>query len=165
MPIAKVDGNIPFLFTDKKILNLREYYIYKYAQKDHLPHRSGKALAHIVKAYPHIHGINFDLPHVVQTAPSILGIESVGGSMFDSIPSADAIFVKNVFKDWDEEKCEQILGNCHKALPEMENSYGGKERSEKEWKRLLQKSSFSVVKMVEPPGPLSKLKIIEAIKV
>ncbi|XP_057819947.1 bergaptol O-methyltransferase-like [Cryptomeria japonica] len=51
-----------------------------------------------------------------------VGIESVGGSMFDSIPSADAIFVKNVFKDWDEEKCEQILGNCHKALPEMENS-------------------------------------------
>ncbi|XP_057819954.2 desmethylxanthohumol 6'-O-methyltransferase-like [Cryptomeria japonica] len=154
----------------------------------------GTALAHIVKVYRHIHGINYDLPHVVQTAPSIAGIENVGGSMFDSIPSADAIFVKNVFIDWDEEKCEQILGNCHKALPEngklivaenitMEGSMsnksndkvvdlvmivlanGGKERSEKEWKRLLQKSGFSVVKMVEPPGPFSKLKIIEAIKV
>ncbi|GLJ19609.1 hypothetical protein SUGI_0354840 [Cryptomeria japonica] len=154
----------------------------------------GTALAHIVKAYPHIHGINFDLPHVVQTAPSIPGIENVGGSMFASIPSADAIFVKNVLIDWDEDKCEQILGNCHKALPEngrlivaenitMEGSMsnkstdivtdlvmivvanGGKERSEKDWKRLLQKSGFSVVRMVEPPGPFSKLKIIEAIKV
>jgi hypothetical protein len=33
----------------------------------------GTALEHIVKAYPHIHGINFDLPHVVHTAPSIPG--------------------------------------------------------------------------------------------
>ncbi|GLJ19614.1 hypothetical protein SUGI_0354900 [Cryptomeria japonica] len=154
----------------------------------------GTALAHIVTAYPHIHGINYDLPHVVQSALSIAGIENVGGSMFDSIPLADAIFVKNVFVDWDEEKCEEILGNCHKALPEngklivtenitMEGSVsnksidivadlvmitlasGGKQRSEKEWKSLLQKSGFSVVKMVEPPGPFSKLKIIEAIKV
>ncbi|KAH9319702.1 hypothetical protein KI387_021471, partial [Taxus chinensis] len=54
----------------------------------------GTALQHIVKAHPHIHGINFDQPHVVQTAPSIPGIENVGGSMFDSIPSADAIFMK-----------------------------------------------------------------------
>ncbi|GLJ19608.1 hypothetical protein SUGI_0354800 [Cryptomeria japonica] len=154
----------------------------------------GTALAHIVKVYPHIHGINFDLAHLVQTAPSIPGIENVGGSMFDSIPSADAIFFKNVLIDWDEEKCEQILGNCHKALPEngrvivAENitteearpnksieivadlvmitlANGGKERSEQEWKRLLQKSGFSVIKIVGLPGLFSKLKIIEAIKV
>ncbi|GLJ19597.1 hypothetical protein SUGI_0354640 [Cryptomeria japonica] len=37
----------------------------------------GTALAHIVKAYPHIHGINFDLPHVVQTAPSIPGTSTL----------------------------------------------------------------------------------------
>ncbi|GLJ19607.1 hypothetical protein SUGI_0354760 [Cryptomeria japonica] len=52
------------------------------------------AFAHIAKAYPHIHEINFDLPHVVQTAPSVPGIENVGGRMFDSIPSIDAIFFK-----------------------------------------------------------------------
>ncbi|XP_057830896.2 caffeic acid 3-O-methyltransferase 3 isoform X2 [Cryptomeria japonica] len=55
----------------------------------------GAALGVIVKAYPHIRGINFDLHHVVQTAPSIPGIENVGGNMFESIPYGDGIFLKD----------------------------------------------------------------------
>lgn len=33
----------------------------------------GALIAQIVKAYPHIHGIDFDPPHVIATAPSISG--------------------------------------------------------------------------------------------
>lgn len=33
----------------------------------------GAAIAQIVRAFPHIHGINFDLPQVIETAPSITG--------------------------------------------------------------------------------------------
>jgi hypothetical protein len=36
----------------------------------------GAAIAQIVEAYPHIHGINFDLPHVIADAPSMSGVVS-----------------------------------------------------------------------------------------
>ena len=39
---------------------------------------TGAALAEIVKAYPHIKGINFDLPHVVATAPPYTGVTHLG---------------------------------------------------------------------------------------
>ena len=51
-------------------------------------------MAEVVKAYPHIKGVNFDLPHVVATAPAYDGVSHVGGDMFESIPYADAIFMK-----------------------------------------------------------------------
>lgn len=54
----------------------------------------GGSLSEIVRAYPHINAINFDLPHVVATAPKFDGITHVGGDMFVSIPSADAIYMK-----------------------------------------------------------------------
>jgi len=54
----------------------------------------GGSLSEIVRAYPHIKAINFDLPHVVSTAPKFDGITHVGGDMFVSIPSADAIYMK-----------------------------------------------------------------------
>ncbi|GLJ29166.1 hypothetical protein SUGI_0575060 [Cryptomeria japonica] len=68
------------------------------------------------EAYPHVRGINFDLPHVVQTAPAIPGIEHVEGNMFESIPHGDGIILKNVLHDWDDESCVKIVDNCYKAL-------------------------------------------------
>jgi hypothetical protein len=50
--------------------------------------------AEIVKAHPHIKGINFDPPDVVTTAPLHKGVSHVGGEMFDAIRNADAIFMK-----------------------------------------------------------------------
>ena len=55
---------------------------------------TGGMIAEIVKAHPHIKGTNFDLPHVVATAPIRKGVSHVGGNMFESIPKADAIFMK-----------------------------------------------------------------------
>ena len=51
----------------------------------------GSAAAEIVKSFPHIKGINFDLPHVVATAPMYDGVKHVGGDMFQAIPNADAV--------------------------------------------------------------------------
>lgn len=53
---------------------------------------NGTALTTLVKAFPWIRGINFDLPHVVAAATQFDGIENVGGDMFESIPKADAAF-------------------------------------------------------------------------
>ena len=55
---------------------------------------TGGTVSEIVKAYPHIKCINFDLPHVVATAPEYDGVAHVGGDMFQSIPQADAVFMK-----------------------------------------------------------------------
>lgn len=54
----------------------------------------GATMVEIVKAYPHIKGINFDLPHVVAIAPPHEGVVHVGGDMFETIPNADAVFMK-----------------------------------------------------------------------
>ncbi|XLS64635.1 hypothetical protein HN51_024609 [Arachis hypogaea] len=48
----------------------------------------------ITSKYPHIHGINFDLPHVIECAPLYTGVEHVAGDMFESVPNGDAIFIK-----------------------------------------------------------------------
>ena len=48
----------------------------------------------LVKAFPWLRGINFDQPHVVSLAGVISGVENVGGDMFESVPKADAAFLK-----------------------------------------------------------------------
>ncbi|CAN6252751.1 unnamed protein product [Urochloa humidicola] len=63
-------------------------------------------------------GINFDLPDVVAAAPAIAGVRHVGGDMFKSIPSGDAIFMKWVLTTWTNDECTAILRNCHGALPD-----------------------------------------------
>ncbi|CAK8575630.1 unnamed protein product [Lathyrus sativus] len=78
----------------------------------------GGSLSEIVRAYPHIQAINFDLPHVVSTAPKFDGITHVGGDMFVSVPSADAIYMKWILHDWSDDHCIKLLKNCRKAIPE-----------------------------------------------
>ncbi|KAF8029108.1 hypothetical protein BT93_E1702 [Corymbia citriodora subsp. variegata] len=78
----------------------------------------GASLRIIVSKHPHIHGINFDLPHVVEEAPSIPGVEHVEGDMTQHIPKADVILLKWIIHCGDEEFCIKVLKNCWEALPE-----------------------------------------------
>ncbi|ERM97017.1 hypothetical protein AMTR_s03202p00005850, partial [Amborella trichopoda] len=78
---------------------------------------TGTTLSEIVKAHPHISGINFDLPHVVSTAQDYPGVVHVGGDMFVSIPHADAVLMKWIFHDWEDEECVKILKQCKKSIP------------------------------------------------
>ncbi|KAJ1421442.1 Winged helix-like DNA-binding domain superfamily [Sesbania bispinosa] len=134
---------------------------------------TGHGLKMIISKYPLIKGINFDLPQVIQNAPPFIGIEHVGGSMFESIPQGDAIILKAILHNWSDEKCLEILSNCHKALPangkvivgelilpedpEPTEEYkmlsildnimfitpGGKERTAKQYEALGKRSGFS----------------------
>lgn len=83
---------------------------------------TGAMIAEIVKGNPHIRGINFDLPHVVATAPEHQGVEHVGGDMFVHIAEADAVIMKWILHDWGDEDCVKILRNCHKE-EEWESYY------------------------------------------
>lgn len=79
---------------------------------------SGACLEMIMRRVPTItEGVNFDLPDVVAAAPNIHGVRHVGGDMFKSIPSGDAIFMKWVLTTWTNDECTAILRNCHAALP------------------------------------------------
>ncbi|RWR80853.1 caffeic acid 3-O-methyltransferase 1 [Cinnamomum micranthum f. kanehirae] len=78
---------------------------------------TGTVLNMIVSKYPHTKGINFDLPHVVSDAPDYPGVEHVGGDMFVSVPSGDAIFMKSILHNWSDEHSATLLKNCYKALP------------------------------------------------
>ncbi|KOM35771.1 hypothetical protein LR48_Vigan02g192100 [Vigna angularis] len=77
---------------------------------------NGQNLKMIVSKYPSIQGINFDLPQVIENAPLLSGVEHVGGDMFASVPEGDAMTLKVVLHNWTDEKCVEILSNCHKAL-------------------------------------------------
>ncbi|KAJ9686613.1 hypothetical protein PVL29_015471 [Vitis rotundifolia] len=119
-------------------------------------------IAKLVKVYPHIKGINFDVPYVLALALAYeetqfgwhyTNISHVKGDMFKSIPNADAIFMKN------DENCIKILKNCRKAIPKktgkiiivdallfnlvmIAHNINEKERTEVEWKKLLEEGGF-----------------------
>ncbi|GMJ01252.1 hypothetical protein like AT1G51990 [Hibiscus trionum] len=120
----------------------------------------GAAVAEIVEAYPHIRGFNFDLPNVVADAPKYPNVTHVGGDMFATVPiNGDAIFLKWILHNWSDEKCVEILKNCRKALRYdlrmLVLSPSGKERTEDEWKKLLERGGFSCYTIIEIPSFLS----------
>ncbi|KAG4127110.1 hypothetical protein ERO13_D10G199000v2 [Gossypium hirsutum] len=78
----------------------------------------GVTLNMVISKYPSIKGINYELPHVVQQAPSFPDIEHVGGDMFSTVPKADTIMMKEVLHNWDDEHCLKLLKNCYEALEE-----------------------------------------------
>ncbi|KAG2717254.1 hypothetical protein I3843_03G167800 [Carya illinoinensis] len=78
---------------------------------------TSEMVAKIVKAHPHIKAINFDLPHVITTAPMHQGVAHIEGNMFEAIPNADAILLKRVLHGFSDEDCIKILKNCAKAIP------------------------------------------------
>ncbi|KAK4572810.1 hypothetical protein RGQ29_031008 [Quercus rubra] len=77
----------------------------------------GTSLGNIISMYPHIHGKNFDLPNVISVALKLSGVEHVSGNMFESLPRAEAILLKWILHNWDDEHCKKLLKNCWEALP------------------------------------------------
>lgn len=86
----------------------------------------GTFLCGILQHYPHLKGILFDLPSVVNQAKSIVRqdlqgrFETVGGDMLQSIPKgADGVIMKRVLHDWDNANARRILQNCRQAITEQ----------------------------------------------
>ncbi|XP_037497528.1 caffeic acid 3-O-methyltransferase 1 [Jatropha curcas] len=72
----------------------------------------------IISKYPSIKGINYDLPHVIQSAPPYTGIQHVGGNMFTGIPKGDAIMIKDTCHNWSDDNVVRLLKNIYEVLPE-----------------------------------------------
>ena len=86
----------------------------------------GSLLAQILKAHPHLKGVLFDQPGVVDGATRLLEAEGVsdrcrvvGGDFFESVPDGgDAYLLKWIIHDWEDEKAGVILRNCRRVMPQ-----------------------------------------------
>ncbi|RDX96759.1 putative O-methyltransferase 3, partial [Mucuna pruriens] len=70
----------------------------------------------IAKSFPQLECIVFDLPHVVAGLQGTQNLKYVQGDMFDAIPPADAILLKWILHDWNDEECVDILKKCKQAI-------------------------------------------------
>ncbi|XP_059659943.1 trans-resveratrol di-O-methyltransferase-like [Cornus florida] len=146
----------------------------------------------VLEAFPHIKCTVFDLPQVVASSPECENLNYVGGNMFQSIPSADAILLKCVLHNWSDEDCVKILKRCREAIPSkgggkviiidmvingdqkdehdiaetklvydilMMVQVTGKERNEKEWKKLFLEAGFSSYKIAPIFGLRSVIEV------
>jgi SAM-dependent methyltransferase len=112
--------------------------------------------------------------------------ELVGGDFFDAVPDgADVHLLKQIVHDWDDEQATRLLRNCHRALhpggkmlliemvipPDNRPSpaqamdlnmlvvLGGRERTEEEYRRLLEAAGFHLERVIPTHSPFS---VIEA---
>jgi cyclopropane fatty-acyl-phospholipid synthase-like methyltransferase len=157
---------------------------------------SGELIGAVARKYPDIRGTVFDLPRCAEVANrhfDHLGISGratfLAGDFFQSIPSgADAIILKSVIHDWNDERSGIILRNCRQALPKdgtillverlmpespgvsdedkahamsdlnMLRGPGGRERTEKQYHRLLTESGFRPTSL----HPAGRFNVIES---
>ena len=115
--------------------------------------------------------------------------QPIAGNFFDHIPAgADAYFMQHIIHDWNDESALRILGNVRRALaarpdgrlivvdmvlPEDSQPHpgklldllmlmfpGGRERTEAEWRSLLEKAGFTITRIVSTKAADS---VIEAV--
>jgi len=160
----------------------------------------GALLPPILRAYPDMRGVVFDLPHCREGAQRLFektGLqdrcEFVAGSFFaDPLPRADAYLVKSVLHDWDDERSVALLRSIRAAMherarllvvepivPERTGSSpfdamlaasdlsmlvvtGGRERTEAEFRGLVEAAGLRVARVVPTPAAMS---VIEALPV
>ena len=124
----------------------------------------------------------------LETAGLLDRCEVVGGNFFESVPGgADAYMMRHIIHDWDDDKSLTILRNCHTAMspeskllivesviPPGNEPFGGKlldlvmllipggrERTEDEYRTLLDQAGFELSRIVPTSTEIS---VIEARK-
>ena len=156
----------------------------------------GLLLATVLRRHKRMRGVLFDLPHVAAGAAATFAHAGVAGrariesgDFFKELPSgADAIIMKHIVHDWDDDSATRILQTCHRALerggrllivvpvvpPGNAPHYGklldlemlvltprGRERTKSEFARLLRGAGFRLSRVVPTKSPMS---VVEAVK-
>jgi hypothetical protein len=85
---------------------------------------NGALLIALLKAYPSLRGLVFDLPAAANQALPLLAEAGVGersavigGDFFKSVPAGgDVYLLKSIIHDWDDSSACEILKNCAQAM-------------------------------------------------
>jgi hypothetical protein len=156
----------------------------------------GALLCAILERYPKMRGMLVDLPSVLEgthKAVSARGLKDrchiAYGDFFASIPGgADAIIMKHIIHDWDDDKAIAILTNCRQSLAGKPNARvilvesvlpegnephmgklidlemmvypGGRERTEAEFCSLFEKAGLRLNRVIPTNAPLV---VVEAV--
>lgn len=158
----------------------------------------GTLLAAILGRHENLRGVLFDTAEGSARAGDVFAAAGLAdrceirtGDFFGSVPGGvDAIVLKSVLHDWDDERATTILRNCREALPDdgrllvvepvlpeavadvvapviylsdlnMLVNLGGKERTRDEFEVLLRGAGFAVEDVV--PLPPSGFCLVEAV--
>ncbi len=89
----------------------------------------GFVICEILRRYPEMKGIIFDIPPVIEGAKCRVcdlrldhRCEAVAGDFFTEIPAgADAYYLQHIIHDWNDEKAIIVLQNVHRALKGVPN--------------------------------------------
>lgn len=83
----------------------------------------GAVLTSILKKYPGMKGVLFDLEHVIAGARNRIDasgvkdrVETQSGDFFKAVPARDAYVMKHIVHDWDDERAAAILRNIRTAM-------------------------------------------------
>ncbi|KAF3443208.1 hypothetical protein FNV43_RR12889 [Rhamnella rubrinervis] len=131
----------------------------------------------IACTFPLMNCTVFDLPHVVADLKASENLNFIGGNMFEAIPPANAILLKWILHDWNDEDCVTILKNVKKQFPRkmkvdkkstetqlyfdvlMMAETSGKERNQTEWEKLFLAAGFSDYKVTPLFGLRSLIEV------
>jgi hypothetical protein len=131
---------------------------------------NGALLRALLARRPELRGVVFDLPETVRDESDFGDhLSFVGGSFFEEVPPADTYVLSAILHDWNDERASQILRtiraaagpesrllivdgviqpgnepNGMKWLDLLMLVIGGKERTEPEWRSLLDGAGFVI---------------------
>ena len=132
---------------------------------------TGALLRELLERRPELHGIVFDLPEADRDEAGLGDrIAFVSGSFFDRVPKGDAYVLSKILHDWDDEPATAILRTIRAAAPDEARLFildsvvpagndpagvkwldllmlvlqRGRERTESEWRALLDGGGFRV---------------------
>ncbi|XP_043699551.1 trans-resveratrol di-O-methyltransferase-like [Telopea speciosissima] len=77
---------------------------------------TGTLAKNISETFPSLKCAVLDLPHVVATLKGNENLTYIAGDMFESIPHADAVLLKWILHNWNDEECIKILKGCKEAI-------------------------------------------------
>jgi hypothetical protein len=132
---------------------------------------NGALLRALLQRRPRLHGIAFDLPETVRDERALGDrISFVAGDFFERVPAGEAYVLSTILHDWDDERAAAILGTIRAAAPASARLLvldsvvgqgnepsgakwldllmlvlaGGRERTEPEWRRLIESAGFRI---------------------
>lgn len=158
----------------------------------------GALLRAILGRYPQMRGIVIDLAHVIKAAKQLPENKAVEdrcqflvADFFAEVPTdADAIIMKSIIHDWDDESAVRILKNCRTALAGKPNAKillvdaviapgnqphlakfidiemmvlpGGRERTEEEFRRIFTAAGLRLNRIIKTKSPLCVIEAMPA---